>query len=228
VRIGTPTAAVGILFSVVYLLISKLTESFGAPALAALGIVNRLESVNYLTSAAMGMGVAAMVGQNLGARQPDRAERVADRGAALITLTTGVVGGLYLLVPEFFVRLFTEDPAAIAESVNFLRIVAISQIFMGWELVYGQAFTGAGDTLPPMHISVWMSVLRVPLAWWFADHTSGGLDGVWWVISLTCILRGILVAGWFRVGRWKTRDARFIPLPPAALVPGHGPEGPDG
>ena len=70
----------------------------------------------------------------------------------------------------------------------FLRIVAISQLLMGWELVYAQAFTGAGDTLPPLHVSVWTSILRVPVAGWLAYGTDLGPAGIWWTISVTGVI----------------------------------------
>jgi Na+-driven multidrug efflux pump len=98
---------------------------------------------------------------------------------------------------------------------------------MGWELVYGQAFTGAGDTLPPMYVSVVTSIIRVPLAWWLAFHTDAGTNGIWWTISLTGIVRGLWIVGWFRLGRWKRKDLGIgarVPVP----APTHGPEGPEG
>lgn len=208
-QIGTPTALIGILFSTVYLVLANYVGQFGAAALAALGIVNRLESLNYLTANAMGMGVATLVGQNLGARQVERAEASADRGALLISISTGLLTALYLLCPEWIARLFTSDPEAIREAVVFLRIVALSQVLMGWELVYGQAFTGAGDTMPPLYASIVTSVIRIPVAWWLAFHTGAGLAGIWWVISITGILRGLWVSGWFKLGRWKMRGVRF-------------------
>ena len=231
-RIGMPTALVGILFSVVYLLIANITEGFGAPALAALGIVNRLESLNYLTAIAIGMGVATMVGQNLGAGRQDRAAAIAHRGAVLATIVTGVMTVAYLVWPEQIARLFTDDPEAVRQAARFLRIVAISQVFMGWELVYGQAFTGAGDTMPPMYVAVLTSIIRVPLAWWLALHTGAGTDGIWWTISVSGIVRGIWIVGWFQLGRWKRKDLNIrAPAPPVAgplPVPVHGPEGPEG
>jgi putative MATE family efflux protein len=230
-RIGAPTALVGILFSVVYLFLANITERFGAPALAALGIGNRLESLNYLTAIAIGMGVATMVGQNLGAGRKDRAEAIAHRGAVLATIMTGTMTFAYLMWPEPIARLFTSDAEAIGHCVRFLRIVAISQVFMGWELVYGQAFTGAGDTLPPMYVSVITSILRVPLAWWLAVHTGAGPMAIWWIISLSGILRGILIVGWFQLGHWRRKDLGVgapVPVPVAVPVPAHGPESPEG
>lgn len=233
-RIGAPEAVIDFLFSAVYLFLAHVTGAFGAAATAALGIVNRLESVTYLTAAAVGMAVATMVGQNLGARQPGRAEASARAGGRVVT---GLAAGLtvvFLAAPRLVVGLFTSDPEVVEQAVLFLRIVAISQVFMGWELVYGQAFVGAGDTLPPMVISAGTSLARIPLAWWLAFGTPAGTEGIWWTISLTGILRGVLIVAWFRLGRWKERDLRIAPPPAPALPAGTdatvplGPEGPAG
>jgi putative MATE family efflux protein len=230
-RIGAPQAVTGILYSAVYLFLSKVTGRFGSGSLAALGVVNRLESLNYLTSVAMGMAVAAMVGQNLGGQRPDRAERAAHRGAALITILTTIMTLVYLAFPEPIVRIFVSDFEAVREGVEFLRIVAISQIFMGWEIVYGGAFMGAGNTLPPMHVAVATSTVRFPMAWATAFPLGMGSTGVWWTISLTCIARGLWITAWFRrfVPRFSAAGARArgeIPST-AEIQPAHMPVSPE-
>ncbi len=208
--IGAPQAITGILFSAIYLYLSRVTGRFGAEPLAALGVVNRLESLNYLTSVAMGMAVAAMVGQNLGAGQPDRAERAAHRGALLITAVTGVMTVLFLAVPGPIIAIFTPGQEAVRIGSISLRIVAISQIFMGWEIVYGAAFSGAGHTLPPMIAAVTTSAIRVPLSSWWSAPERAGPAGVWWTITLTCIVRGLAITGWFRRGTWKAKARRWL------------------
>ncbi|MGQ0722633.1 MAG: MATE family efflux transporter [Candidatus Eiseniibacteriota bacterium] len=226
-RIGAPEAIIEVHFSVVYLVISHVTGTFGAATTAALGIVNRLESVTYLTAAALGMAVAAMVGQNLGAARADRARIAADRGAQLIGVVAGVLTLAYLLVPEAIAGFFTSDRAVAAEAALFLRIVAVSQAFMGWELVYGHAFIGAADTLPPMYVSVLTSLVRLPLVWWLAFHTGIGPVAIWWTISITGIARGTALVLWFRLGRWASKApaaAGVCPVVPPPIAP----EGPTG
>jgi len=225
-RLGTPFAATGMLFSLVYLVLSRIAGAFGPAVVAALGIVNRLESLNYLPAGAIGMGVSTAVGQNVGARHPERAASAADRGALLVTATSGLVAAAFLLAPRPIARVFTADPAALDESVRFLRIVALSQPAMCWEIVYQGAFAGAGRTLPPMIVSVLTSVVRIPLAAWLALAGGAGPAGLWWTISLTGIARGVWVSAWFRAGGWRRARpaARGTPRPPE----GFGPQSPEG
>ncbi len=225
-RIGTPWAATGILFSGVYLVLSRIAGTFGAATLAALGIVNRLESLNYVTASAAGMGVSTMVGQNFGAGKPDRSAAAADRGAILITWISGAVAVAFLAFPERIARVFTDDPVALAEAATFLRIVAVSQPMMCWEIVYQGAFSGVGQTLPPMFVSVGISILRVPLAWWTAITLGHGADALWHAITWTAVARGLLVTWWFRTGTWRRRAPAPPEAPRAAAMAGPG--GPDG
>ena len=74
---------------------------------------------------------------------------------------------------------------------------------MGIETAVAGGFAGAGDTLPPMLVSLPLTVLRVPIAWVLAYHTSLGVEGVWWAVSGTTILKGTIMVAWFRLGRWK-------------------------
>lgn len=234
-RIGAPQAVTGMVYSAVYLFLSRVTGQFGSGSLAALGVVNRLESLNYLSSVAMGMAVAAMVGQNLGGNRKDRAERAAHRGAAIITILTATMTTVYLVIPEPIVRIFVSDPNAVREGVEFLRIVALSQIFMGWEIVYGGAFMGSGNTVPPMQTALVTSLVRFPLAWGLAVPLGLGSSGVWWTISMTCIARGLWVTAWFRraapsfsvagaAARDETLSSGEIPLSRMPVSPESSPD----
>jgi len=203
--IGTPRFLVGSLFAGVYLFLSALTARLGTVALAVLGIVNRIESVVYLVSDGTGVATATLVGQNLGARQPDRAERatyVASATAIALSLGPSIA---MLVIPAALIDIFTPDQAVVVAGINYLRIVGLSQVFMALEIVVAGAFAGAGDTKPPLLVEIPISSLRVPLAWLAAYPLGMGLEGVAWVLSITCIIRGIWIFGWFRGGRWKRR-----------------------
>lgn len=203
VRVGLPTAATGIAFSLIYIFLTRITTQFGTPALAALGIGHRVESWAYMIGVGFGAAAAAIVGQNMGAQNPARASRA---GWVTMGLATGV--GVVAAVLEYvfaipFASFFTDDPAVIQESALYLRIAAISTAFIGAELVLEGALGGAGATLPPMLASTSLTAIRVPLAAWAAPRY--GTAGIWWTLSLTAMARGVAMVLIWRAGRWQHR-----------------------
>ena len=201
VRIGLPTAATGVVFSLIYVVMTRTTTQFGTPALAALGLGHRIESWMYMIGVGFGAAAAAIVGQNLGAGQPDRAAR-----AGWLTLAmTGVPGVIacaaLLLVPDTLAGLFSTDAAVVAEASRYLRTAAFAQLVVSGETVLEGALGGAGWTLPPMITSTAITLARVPLAAWAAMHW--GTTGIWWVISLTAIARGLAMMALWASGGWR-------------------------
>jgi len=208
VMIGLPISISGIVFSVVYLFVNRITAEFGTAAVAALGIGNRIESVNYLISFGFSTAVATLVGQNLGAQNPERASQLAHKTVVLITAITGVTTAAFLLFPGSIMRIFVTDPAVLEAGKHYVRILALSQILMGWEIVIEGAFSGAGDTLPPMLVAIPGAVARIPVAWALAIGLGWGIDGIWWTITLSTVAKGISLYIWFSLGRWKKRVVR--------------------
>jgi putative MATE family efflux protein len=203
-RVGLPTAATGVLFSLVYVVMTRTTTRFGTPALAALGIGHRVESWLFMIGVGAGAATAAIVGQNLGAHRPDRAERAGWLAVGFCTALGTVVCVLELVAPEWFAGIFSNDPAVIAEGARYLRIVAISQLFVCAEIVLEGALGGAGDTVPPMVTSTAITLARIPLAAWAASEW--GSSGIWWVISVTAIARALGMIVLWRAGRWKRKS----------------------
>ena len=203
-RVGLPTAVTGSTFSLIYVVLTRTTTRFGTPALAALGIGHRVESWLFMIGVGFGAATAAIVGQNLGAGRPDRAERAGWLATGFCTLLGVVAFALELGIPREFASLFTDDPAVIAEAVKYLRIASVSQLAVCAEVVLEGALGGAGETVPPMLSSTALTASRIPLAGWAADRW--GSSGIWWVISLTAIGRGVAMAGLWRRGRWKRRS----------------------
>ena len=203
VRIGLPTAVTGVAFSLIYVLLTRTTTHFGTPALASLGVGHRVESWVYMVGVGFGAAAAAVVGQNLGAHRPDRARRAGWIATGFAT-GVGVVGAVLeytCAVP--FAGFFTHDAAVIAEGAHYLRIGAASTVFAASELVLEGALGGAGDTLPPMVTSTFLTALRIPLAIWAAARW--GTTGIWWVLSITAMGRGLAMMALWRWGRWERR-----------------------
>ncbi|HTI62811.1 MAG TPA: MATE family efflux transporter [Gemmatimonadaceae bacterium] len=202
-RVGLPTAMTGVTFSVIYVVLTRTTTRFGTPALAALGIGHRVESWLFMIGVGFGAATAAIVGQNLGAGRAGRAERAGWIATGFCTMLGVVACALELGIPREFASLFTNDSAVIAEAVKYLRIASISQLAVCAEVVLEGALGGAGETVPPMITSTALTASRIPLAGWAANRW--GSAGIWWVISLTAIGRGMAMAALWRHGRWKRR-----------------------
>jgi putative MATE family efflux protein len=203
-RVGLPTATTGVVFSLIYVFVTRSATQFGTPALAALGIGHRVESWLYMIGVGFGASTAAIVGQNLGAGRVDRAERAGWLATAFCTSLGLVACVLELWVPEWFASLFTKDPAVLAEAALYLRIAAISQLAICAEIVLEGALGGAGHTLAPMVTSTAITVSRIPLAAWAAGRW--GSLGIWWVISLTAIARALAIVWLWRAGGWKHKS----------------------
>jgi putative MATE family efflux protein len=201
VRIGLPTAATGVIFSLIYVALTRTATQFGTPALAALGIGHRVESWLFMIAVGFGAATAAIVGQNLGAGRTDRAEQAGWISVAFCS-SFGVIACIVeLLYPVWFASIFSSDPAVIAEGARYLRIAAFSQLGICAEIVLEGALGGAGYTVAPMLTSTVITASRIPLAAWAASRY--GSSGLWWVISLTALARAAGMMSIWRSGRWK-------------------------
>ncbi len=202
-RVGMPTAVTGVLFSVVYVAVTRTVTRFGTPALAAMGLGFRIESWFYMVGAGFGAAAAAIVGQNLGARQVARASRAGWLTLAYASAPAVVAVAIELLIPRQMASVFTGDIAVITETAHYLRIAAVAQLFTASELVLEGALGGAGYTVAPMITSTSISASRIPLAQWASRW---GTTGIWAVIATTAAGRGVGMMALWRAGRWKTRN----------------------
>ena len=201
IRIGLPTAVTGVVFSLIYVVVTRTATPFGTPALAALGIGHRVESWLYMVGVGCGAATAAIVGQNMGAGRTDRAERAGWLSVAFCSVFGVLACIVELAIPERFAGVFSHDPAVIAEGARYLRIAAISQIGICAEIVLEGALGGAGATLPPMLTSTLITVSRIPIAIWATERW--GIVGLWWTICITALLRAAGMMAIWRAGRWK-------------------------
>ncbi len=204
-RIGLPTMLAGVLFSVIYMVLVRVLRPFGTPALAALGIGHKVEGVSYMALVGIGLAAETVVGQNLGAGQPERA-----RAGGWIATGLGALVGLavtipFVLAPGLLARIFTHDTAVVQAAAGYIRAVGTVQIVMAFEVVLEAAMSGAGYTFYPMIWIVTLSGLRIPAAIWAAPRY--GLRGVWWVLAITMLLRGIALTVLWARGRWSRARA---------------------
>jgi putative MATE family efflux protein len=184
----------------------RILTPFGAAALAGYTIALRIIVVALLPSWGLSNAVATLVGQNLGAGKPERAERaVWIVGLYNMAFLLGVTA-LFVRAAEPLVAVFSTDPDVQALGATCLRVVSYGYAFYAWGMVMVQAFNGAGDTVTPTWINLccyWL--FQIPLAWVLARSLGYGPAGVF--LAITVAESAIAVVGVvaFRRGRWKER-----------------------
>ncbi|MDB4945931.1 MAG: Multi antimicrobial extrusion protein [Labilithrix sp.] len=183
----------------------RIVSSYGSTALAGYTIAMRISIFAMLPSWGLSGAAATLVGQNLGAKQPARAESSVLTIAAYNAIGLGLAGLLFAIFPHAIVGLVSNEPGVVAEGSSGLRIVALGYLSFAVGMVAIQAFNGAGDTVTPMLVNVacfWL--FKIPLAWALSHGLGLGPRGVFIAITDAYTAQGALAAFLFRRGRWKT------------------------
>ena len=184
----------------------RILSTFGSAALAGYTIAMRIAIFALLPSWGMANAAATLVGQNLGASRPDRAERAVWVVCMYNFVCLGAVGLVFTLLPEPLTRFFTTEPEELGYAASCLRIVALGFLFYAYGMVLVQAFNGAGDTRTPTVLNVlafWC--FKIPLAYLLALHFELGPKGVFIAITAAYSGLALMAALVFRRGRWKTQ-----------------------
>ncbi len=179
---------------------------YGTLAVAAHTIAQRLEFFMFMPGVSFGTASATLVGQNLGAGQPERAEKSTWLAVVTVTCVLTVVSLAILFWAENVAGIFNTAPELLALAGTFLRIAVVAYIVFPVTTVFMSALSGAGDTLPPMVVSlvtVWLVVL--PLALFLPNVADLGVYGVRWAMISGPVLGVVSYVVYFRMGRWKRK-----------------------
>jgi putative MATE family efflux protein len=184
----------------------RIISSFGAGAVAGYTIGVRIIVFALLPSWGLANAAATMVGQGLGARKPERAERAVWIAGLYNLLFLGGVGLVFVLLADPIVRLFSTDPAVAPVAAMCLRIVSCGFPFYAYGMVLTQSFNGAGDTWTPTWLNLCCFWLwEIPLAWVLAVRMGLGPQGVFLALTTAFSTLAVVSALLFRRGRWKLR-----------------------
>jgi len=167
-------------------------------------IAIRIIIFTILPSWGMANAAATLVGQNLGAGQPERAERSAWRAAHFNMIFMAVVCVVYVVFAPWLIGFFTQEPTALASGIMALRIIGGGYVMFGYGMVISQAINGAGDTYTPTLLNfVCFWLIETPLAWLLALHWGWGQGGVYWAIVIAESIMAAAAMWVFRKGKWK-------------------------
>ena len=189
-----------------YVGLVRILSTFGSTALAGYTIGMRVILFALLPAFGISNAAATMVGQNLGAKRPDRAERAVWTSARYNMVFLGSVSVAFLAGAPLIARFFSDDPGVQQYAVSCLRIVSLGFLFYAGGMVLTAAFNGAGDTWTPTLINLGVFwAFEIPLAWWLATHTPLGPRGVFWALTIAYSGLAVVSGVVFRNGKWKER-----------------------
>jgi putative MATE family efflux protein len=189
-----------------WLALVRLMARFGTAALAGNTIAIRIVIFAILPSWGMSNAAATLVGQNLGAKRPDRAERSVWQTGLYNMMFLGGVALVFVLFAKPIVGIFSNDPAVVEYGATGLRIMSYGYIFYAWGMVLEQSFNGAGDTATPTRINLFCYwVLQIPLAYVLSTRTNMGPSGIFAAIPIAESVLAVVCLLAFRRGRWKNQ-----------------------
>src|SRR5699024_7557445 len=189
VRLGFPMAFQRVLFTFVNIILAKIIAKFGSDAIAAQKIGLQIESINYMIIGGLNGAIASFSGQNFGAkkdRRIDEGYRIALLLGIIYTLVTAII---FIYTPEPLIRLFVSEENTVSIASRYLQIIAISQVFSAIEMVTNGLFMGIGLPRISANVSIFYTILRIPMAIILIPYL--GVNGIWWSISVSSILKGI-------------------------------------
>ena len=198
VRIGFPSAIQDALFSGISMVIVRLIAGWGDAAVAVQKVGSQIESISWMAAGGFSTAVNAFVAQNYGAGKKERIKKGYKTAMGIMALWGIFTSFILIAFPEFFFRIFITESDVLPMGVDYLRIIGISEFFMCMEITTAGAFQGFGRTIPPSVTGILFNTLRIPVAM-LLSSTVLGLNGVWWTLSLSCVLKGLVLPVWFLI-----------------------------
>ena len=202
-KIGIPTAIQGMAYCAISMVLTRMVSGYGAEAIATQRVGGQIESISWNTADGFGAALNAFIAQNYGAGKNDRVRKGYKASLWTVGIWGVLISAIFICVPEPIARIFFHEPKAIATAVGYLTIIGFSEAFMCVELTTVGALSGLGRTRLCSIISIAFTSARIPLAILLGGIM--GLNGIWWALSSTSIVKGIIFACTFL---WITRKRK--------------------
>jgi Na+-driven multidrug efflux pump len=206
VKIGLPGLVAMVQQNVYQLVLVRLMAPYGTVAVGAHGLLQRVEGLFIMPAMAVGMGSGVLVGQNLGARQPERATKTVWISLVLLEGLIVLASLAIYIWPGAVVRIFNSEPEMVATAGSYLRVAVAGFVAVGFWMVFMQSLNGAGDTTATMIMSlasVWLVGLSIAIV--LPRIGDIGVYGIRWGIAAAIICNGVTQTLYFCTGRWKRK-----------------------
>ncbi|MFC1887193.1 MATE family efflux transporter [Candidatus Cloacimonadota bacterium] len=217
IKLGIPVGAHSALFTIFAIVLARIIARWGATPIAVQKVGAHVEAISWMTSDGLATAMATFIGQNFGARKWERIWKGFFSGISMAAILGIITTFLLVFFSDSIFKIFIPEEQAISYGTVYLKILGYSQLFMCVEIAVGGAFNGLGRTIPPSVIGILFTGLRIPLALFLAQEHLLGLNGVWWSVSITSIIKGILLFTWFLLLLYKHPE---IKPPPLQCMPG--------
>lgn len=191
IRIGGPASLQSMVYCMISMVLTKIATTFGEGAIASQRVGGQIEALSWNTSDGFSVALNAFVAQNFGAKKQERVQKGYRIASATIFTWGTLVGLLFIFFSEPISRIFFHEPDIILISAGYLMIMGFSQPFMCVESVAIGGTSGLGNTKICSIISIILTGMRIPLAL-LLTKTSLGVEGVWWAITISSIVKGIV------------------------------------
>lgn len=210
--LGLPVSMQSALFAIFSLTLATVAAQWGHIGVAVQSVGAQIEAITWMTAAGFSTALAAFAGQNFGARNFTRIRQGYHYTLKLAGSIALVACAAFFFLSDEIFSVFISEPQTLAAGSAYLKILAISQIFSAIELVTAGAFNGCGRTTPPAIVGIILTGARIPLAYYLVTFPSLGLNGIWWSISLSSVLKGIVTAIWYQSFQKQLQSGNYKPV----------------
>lgn len=207
-RTGLPVALQEGLFASFAMVLARIIAQWGPVPIAVQKVGAQIEAISWMTAGGFSTALAAFVGQNYGAKKWERITK--GYFIAFAIMASIGVGATFLLYfgAEPIFAIFLAEEEALKQGIVYLKVLSIAQLFMCTEIITAGAFNGLGKTLPPALVGIIFTGLRIPTALIISQEGLLGLKGVWWSITVSCVLKGIILPTLFVIFMLRDPDLR--------------------
>ncbi|MBD3383498.1 MATE family efflux transporter [candidate division KSB1 bacterium] len=219
VKIGVPSSLQMSFRSVSSMVMMGIISRYGTATLAAYGIGIRLDMLTMMPGFGLAAATATLVGQNLGAKEPKRAEQSSWYSAIYFIVIMSTTGVIFYAFPKIIFSLFNDSETVIQNGVLYLRIIVLSYPFIAVSIILTRALAGAGETIITMLITLFsLFGIAVPLAFLIPAFTNSGALGVWVAIAVSNMVHSIIITLLFFQGKWKKKKIDIGSLQRTELI----------